>query len=137
VDGGQAGQRRELGAAAAYVALFLLGAMQGLIGCFEFDHSLGGVPLAALAFGALILATCVLGAAGMGSALGAVLPAIGWLAAAFVLTQPTAGGSVIVTNTGTGKWFLYGGAVCAGAGVAAGLRWRARRPRAGRPGASA
>lgn len=136
VEGGQVRQRRELGAAAAYVALFLLGAMQGLIGCFEFAHSPGGVPLAALAFCALILATCLLGGAGMGSPLGGILPAIGWLAASFLLTQPTSAGSVIVTNTPAGKWFLYGGAVCAGAGVVASLRWRPRRPGGGRwPGA--
>ena len=31
--------------------------------------------------------------------------------------MPTAAGSVIVTNTTAGKWYLYGGAVCAGLGV--------------------
>ena len=39
------GQRRDRRAAAAYVALFLLGVMQGLIGCFQFSHSLAGVPV--------------------------------------------------------------------------------------------
>jgi hypothetical protein len=127
VEGGQAGQRRGRGAAAAYVALFGLGAMEGLIGCFEFSHSVGGVPVAALAFCALILATCLLGGAGMGSPLGGIMPAVGWLAASFVLTLPTSAGSVIVTNTSAGEWYLYGGAVCAGVGVAGSLRWRSRR----------
>ena len=31
--------------------------------------------------------------------------------------MPTAAGSVIVTNTTAGKWYLYGGAVGAGLGV--------------------
>lgn len=127
VEGGQTRQRREFGVVAAYVALFALGAMQGLIGSFQFSHTLGGVPVASLAFCALILATCLLGSAGMGTTLGGVLPAIGWMAAAFVLTLPTAAGSVIVTNTSAGKWYLYGGAVCAAIGILASFRWRPRR----------
>ncbi len=118
--------------ATAYAALFVLGALEGLIGCFHFAHTLGGIPVAALAFCVLILVTSVAGAAGMGSALGGVLPAIGWLAASFVLTLPTAAGSVIVTNTSAGEWYLYGGAACAAVGVVAGFRWRLRRPGAGR-----
>jgi hypothetical protein len=140
VEGRRTGQRRDLGAAAAYAALFVLGVLEGLIGCFHFGHSLGGVPAASLVFCALILATSVAGAAGMGTAMGGVLPAIGWLAVSFVLTLPTAAGSVIVTNTTAGEWYLYGGAACAAAGVVASFRqrWRpgASRPSAGRqPGA--
>jgi len=138
VEGGQTRQRREIGAVAAYAALFVLGAMQGLIGSFQFSRTLGGVPVASLAFCALILATSLLGSAGMGTALGGVLPAIGWMAAAFLLTLPTAAGSVIVTNTPAGQWFLYGGAVCAAIGVVASFRWRPRRPGGSRwPGAGA
>ena len=110
-----------------YVLLFLLGAVEGLIGCFLFSNSVGGFPLAALGFGALILVTCLLAGAGMGSPMAAVVVAVGWLAASFVLTLPTAAGSVIVTNTTAGKWYLYGGAVCAGVGIAASFRWRPRR----------
>ena len=90
VEAGQTGQRRDRGAVPAYVALFLLGVMQGLVGCFQFSHTLAGVPVMSLAFCALILATSLLGGAGMGTALGGVLPAIGWMAAAFLLTLPTA-----------------------------------------------
>src|SRR5262249_24389079 len=50
VDGGQARQRREIGTVAAYAALFVLGALEGLIGSFHFAHSLGRVPVASLAF---------------------------------------------------------------------------------------
>ena len=126
--GGQPVPRREAPAAAAYAALFVLGALQGLIGCFQFAHSLGPVPVASLAFCVLVLVTSLAGAAGMGSALGGVLPAIGWLAASFVLTLPTAAGSIVVTNTFAGKWYLYGGAACAAIGVVGSFRWRPRRP---------
>ncbi len=132
VEGGQTGQRREVGVVTAYAALFVLGALEGLIGCFQFARTLGGIPVAALAFCVLILVTSVAGAAGMGTALGGVLPAIGWLAASFVLTLPTAAGSVIVTSTFAGEWYLYGGAACAAVGVVASFRWRLRRPGAGR-----
>ena len=37
--------------------------------------------------------------------------------ASFALTMPTASGSVIVTDTTAGKWYLYGGAASAGLGV--------------------
>jgi Family of unknown function (DUF6113) len=124
--------RLALGVAVTYVLLFLLGAIEGLIGCFQFSHSLGKVPAAALGFCALILVTCVLGGAGMRSGFGGLVPAIGWLAASFVLTLPTAAGSVIVTNTTAGKLYLYGGAVCAAIGSAISFRYRPRRPGGGR-----
>jgi len=111
-----------------YVLLFLLGAVEGLIGCFLFSHSVGSFPLAALGFGALILVTCLLAGAGMGSGFGGLVPAVGWLAASFVLTLPTAAGSVIVTNTTAGKWYLYGGAACAAMGIVVSFGLRLRRP---------
>jgi hypothetical protein len=127
VEGGQTRRRWEIGVVAAYVALFVLGVMEGLVGSFHYSHSLGPVPVASLAFCALILATSLLGGAGMGTALGGVLPAIGWMAAAFLLTLPTAAGSVIVTNTRAGEWYLYGGAICAAVGVVASFRFRPQR----------
>jgi hypothetical protein len=115
--------------AGGYLALFLLGGLQGLIGCFQFSS--GPAPLAAILFDLAILATCVLGCRGMRTASGGVLPAAGWFVAALVLTSTSANGSVIVTNTPAGMWFLYGGAVCAAAGVVyAFARWsRPRRER--------
>jgi hypothetical protein len=45
-----------------------------------------------------------------------------------ILAMGTAGGSVLITNTGAGQWFLFGGAVCAAAGVVIGfVRWSPRR----------
>jgi Family of unknown function (DUF6113) len=105
------------GAGSAYAVLFLLGVMEGLIGCFQFSHGIGPVPVAALAFCVVIFVTCLLGGLGMGSPMGALMPAFGWFLASFLLTMPTAAGSVIVTDTTAGKWYLYGGAASAGVGV--------------------
>jgi len=111
-----------------YLALLLLGAAEGLIGCFQFSRGAGPVPAAALVFCVLLFASCLLGGWGMGTPLGALMVALGWLGVSVLLTMPSAGGSVIVTNTAAGRWFLYGGAVCAGAGLAVSFRWRTRRP---------
>ena len=100
--------------AAAYLALCLLGALLGLIGTFQYSR--GPAPLAAILFDVAILAACVLGSIGMRSALGGVLPAAGWFVVTLVLSSISAGGSVLITDTAAGKWFLFGGAVCAAAG---------------------
>lgn len=107
---------------AAYVVLFVLGAVQGLIGTFHYSH--GPAPLAAIGFDIAILATCVLGSSGMRTALGGVLPAVGWLLVTLVLSSVSAGGSILVTASLAGEWFLFGGAVAAAAGaVYAFARW--------------
>jgi Family of unknown function (DUF6113) len=107
---------------AGYLVLFLAGLVQGLIGTFQFSR--GPAPLIAILFDAAILATCVLGSWGMRTALGGVLPAIGWFVATLVLSSTSAGGSVIVTSTTAGEWFLFGGSLCAAAGaVYAFARW--------------
>jgi hypothetical protein len=60
----------------------------------------------------------------MRSAAGAVLPAAGWLIVSLLLGTSSSGGSVLVTNTAAGKWFLFGGAVCAAGGAVFGFaRW--------------
>jgi hypothetical protein len=106
-----------------YIMLFLLGVGQSLIGCFQYSRALGSVPVAALAFDVLILVTCVLGAWGMRSPLGGLVPAVGWFVTTYVLAMGTSGGSVVIMNTGAGKWFLFGGSVCAGAGVLIAFAW--------------
>jgi len=106
----------------AYLMLFLLGAMEGLLGCFWYGS--GPVPLAALAFDALLLATSLLAAWGMRKPVGGLMPAVGWFLASFVLAMGTKGGSVVITNTSAGKWFLFGGSATAvAAAVAAFVRW--------------
>ena len=116
--------------AAAYAALFLAGAVQGLIGSFQYSRL---VPFGAIGFCAALLATCLLGAWAMRSITGALWPAIGWIVASFVLSMPAASGSVIITNTAAGKWYLYGGTVSSLAGIALSLgpwiRGAAARPR--------
>jgi hypothetical protein len=104
-------------AGGGYLMLGVLGLAQSVLGSFQYGHVVGPVPLTALAFDLLILLTCVAGAWGMRRPLGGLMPAVGWFAGAFVLAMGTAGGSVVITNTGPGKWFLFGGAACALAGV--------------------
>ena len=90
----------------AYVVLLLLGAVQGGIGSFQYSDL---SPFGAILFCAGIFVTCLLAAWGMGSVSGAFVPAVGWIVATFVLSQPMSGGSVIIANTSAGKWYLYGG----------------------------
>ncbi|MGH3272920.1 MAG: hypothetical protein ACRDNZ_01160 [Streptosporangiaceae bacterium] len=117
----------------AYAALFVLGVGEAVIGCFQYSR--GPAPFAAIGFGLGILATCLLAGWGMRTALGGLMPGIGWLATSIALATGTQGGSVLITNTAAGQWFLFGGAVCATAGcLVAYLCWSApaRDARAGR-----
>jgi hypothetical protein len=113
-----------------YGVLFLFGAMQGLIGSFQYSRASGPVPVAALACCAVILATCVLAAWATRSVSGAVLPGIGWILTSFVLSMPVSNGSVIITSSTAGKWYLYGGTLCVAAAVVASFvgaaRWAGR-----------
>jgi len=99
--------------------LFLLGVAEGVIGSFHYSGGIGGLPGAAVAFDALILVTCLFAAWGMRRPAAGLMPAVGWFAASFVLAMRTPGGSIVITNTAAGKWFLFGGALCAAAGVVA------------------
>lgn len=110
----------------AYALLALLGVMEGLIGCFQFGGMAGPVPVAALVLCLALFVTCLLGGIGMGSAAGSLAVAVGWFAASFVLSLPTGGGSVILTNTAAGMWYLYGGSLAAVAAVVAVFTARAR-----------
>jgi hypothetical protein len=115
---------------AAYAALFLAGAVEGLLGSFQYSRN---APFGAIVFCVVLLATCLAGSWAMRSVPGALWPALGWIAASFVLSLPVASGSVIISNTSAGKWYLYGGTICAlgGVGVAFGARIRlaGKRPR--------
>lgn len=114
--------------AAGYVLLFVLGALQGVIGSFQYSRGPG--PLVAIILDVLILATCVLAAWGTRSFGAGLLPAVGWIIASFVLSMPRANGSVIIANTAEGKWYLYGGSLAAAVGAAAAFQFRSRaRPR--------
>jgi len=118
---------------ACYAVLFLLGVAEGVIGSFQYSGGIGRIPGAALGFDALILVTCLLAAWGMRRPAAGLMPAVGWFAASFVLAMRTPGGSIVITNTVAGKWFLFGGALCAAAAVVASfaLLPTARAPRRG------
>ena len=109
-------ERRQRGIMAVlYLVLLLLGLMQGLIGSFQYSQS--PVPLVAIVLDVAIFVTCVLGGWGARSFPGGLIPALGWIVASFVLSMPSSRGSVIITNTAAGKWYLYGGTLAAVAGA--------------------
>jgi hypothetical protein len=108
---------RLLLAGAVYAVLFLLGVVESLIGGFQYSRMIGSVPAAALVSCAVILATCLLGAWAMRSVSGAFAPAAGWVVTSLVLSMPVSNGSVIISDSAAGKWYLYGGTVSALAGV--------------------
>ena len=115
----------------AYLVLFLLGLLEGLIGCFQYAGSAGKVPVAALALLLVLFATCLLAGLGLRSAGAAFAVAAGWFLVAAVLSLPTGGGSVILTSTAAAMVYVYGGALVAAAAIVlAFLLWS--RPRAGR-----
>ena len=58
---------------------------------------------------------------------GALCPALGWMIASFVLSMPVSSGSVIITDSTAGKWYLYGGTVASLAGVGLSLLAGVRR----------
>jgi hypothetical protein len=104
---------------ATCVALVLFGMLQALLGAFF--YGVGPAPLASIGFDLAIAATCLLGAWGLGRPLGGVVPAIGWFVVAFVLATSTSGGSVVITASAAGEWFLFGGACGATGGMLAAL----------------
>ena len=114
-----------------YGVLFLFGAVQGLIGSFQYSRASRSVPVAALICCVVILATCLLGAWATRSVSGAVLPGIGWILTSFVLSMPVSNGSVIITSTTPGEWYLYGGTLSVAAAVVVSFvgaaRWAGRR----------
>jgi hypothetical protein len=69
----------------AYGLLLILGAVEGLIGSFQYSAWTTG----------------------------AIVPAVGWIVASFVLDSPSHQGSVIVAAVPSGEWYLYGGSVAA------------------------
>ena len=114
-----------------YLLLFALGVLEGLLGALWYAWTLGPVPVAALGWAVAIFLTCFGAAWGMQAATAGLMPAVGWFLAVFIMAMPTRGGSVLITNTGAGKWFLYGGTLCVLAGVVASFATQGRS-RAGR-----
>jgi hypothetical protein len=99
-----------------YLALFVLGLAQGLIGSFQYSQS--PAPLFAIVLILILFATCVLAGWGLRTYAAGILPALGWVVASFILAMPKPNGSVIIEANSAGEWYLYGGALAAAAGAA-------------------
>jgi hypothetical protein len=120
------GGQRALITAGGYLMLFLLGAFQGLIGSFQYSQS--PAPLIAIVLVVVIFVTCVGCGWGTGTFGGGVLPAVGWILASFILASARPNGSVIITATSPGEWYLYGGALACAIGTVTAFFTRLRRP---------
>ena len=99
-----------------YLALFGLGAVQGVLGSFQYSRS--PAPFIAILLILILFATCVLASWGLRTYSAGILPALGWVVASFILAMPRQNGSVIIEASPAGEWYLYGGAVAAAAGAA-------------------
>lgn len=117
VPGRPSGSRGRAFGVVVYLALLVLGIVEGIVGSFQYGQS--PAPLVAIALAVLILATCVFGGWGTEPLGGALAPAAGWLLASFILSMGSQEGSVIITNTTAGQWYLYGGTLAAVIGVLA------------------
>jgi hypothetical protein len=120
----QGGGQRAL-TAVGYLTLFLLGALQGLIGSFQYSQA--PAPLIAIILAVVIFATCVACGWGFGTFGAGLLPAVGWIIASFILAMPRPNGSVIITATAAGECYLYGGALGCVAGAVTSFFTRLRR----------
>jgi Family of unknown function (DUF6113) len=118
------GGRRTL-TVVGYVMLFLLGAFQGVIGSFQYSQA--PVPLIAIILVMIIFGTCVACGWGIGTFGAALLPAVGWLLASFILAMPRPNGSVVITASAAGEWYLYGGALACAVGCLTAFFTRLRR----------
>lgn len=112
--------------AVGYVILFLLGALEGLVGSLQYSQP--PAPLIAIVLDVIILATCVACGWGVGTFTAGLLPAVGWIVASFVMAMPRSNGSVIITATAAGEWYLYGGALACLIGAVASAFTRGRSP---------
>ena len=99
-----------------YLALFVLGAVQGVIGSFQYSRS--PAPFIAILLIVILFVTCVLAGWGLRTYSAGILPALGWVIASFILALPRPNGSVIIESSSAGEWYLYGGALAAAAGAA-------------------
>ena len=85
------GGHRALTTAAGYLVLFVLGAFQGLIGCFQYSRA--PAPLIAIVLVVIIFGTCVACGWGVGTFAGGLLPAVGWILVSFILATGRPNGS--------------------------------------------
>ena len=81
--------------ALGYLALFVLGAIQGLIGSFQYSRS--PTPLIAIILIVIIFVTCAGAGWGIGTFGAGLLPGVGWILASFIISMPRPNGSVVIT----------------------------------------
>ena len=110
-----------------YLLLFVFGALQGLIGSFQYSQS--PAPLIAIVLVVVLFVTCLACGWGFGTSAGGLVPALGWILAAFILAMARPSGSIIITATSAGEWFLYGGALACLLGSVGSIAFRAARKR--------
>jgi hypothetical protein len=108
-----------------YVMLFVLGAFQGLIGSFQYGQA--PAPLIAIILAVVIFVTCAACGWGIGTFGAGLMPALGWIFASFIIAMPRPNGSVVITATAPGEWYLYGGALACAAGCVTAFFTRLRR----------
>jgi hypothetical protein len=115
-------RRGRLMASVTYLLLFLFGLLQAVIGSFQYSR--GPVPVTSVCFALGIFVTCILSAWGMRTVVAGLMPGVGWFIAAFILATGTQGGSILITNSTAGEWFLFGGSIGAAAGcLVSYVRW--------------
>jgi hypothetical protein len=112
--------------AAGYLMLFVLGILEGLIGSFQYAQP--PAPLIAIVLALVIFATCAACGWGIGTFAAGLMPALGWILASFIIAMPRPNGSVVITATAAGEWYLYGGALACLVGSLTAFVTRLRRP---------
>src|ERR1700726_2625477 len=76
--------------AAGYVMLFVLGALQGMIGSFQYSRS--PTPLIAIILVVIIFVTCAACGWGIGTFGAGLLPGVGWILTSFIISMPRPNG---------------------------------------------
>ena len=112
--------------AVGYLMLFILGALQVLIGSFQYGQS--PTPVIAIILVLVIFLTVVGCGGGIGTFGAGLLPAVGWILMSFFLAMGRANGSVLITNTAAGQWYLYGGSLACLIGAFVSFFTRVRQP---------
>ncbi|QBI52571.1 hypothetical protein [Streptomonospora litoralis] len=110
-----------------YAVLLVVGISVGLGGSvlagwlsYLWQAGMAGQAVAAVALlgvVAVLFAGCRAAGWGMGSRLGAGLPALGWGAAVFSLIAMTSGGDIVLTSTVIDYCYLFGGLAAVGIAV--------------------
>jgi hypothetical protein len=119
--------QREVPAPVGYLLLFVFGALQGLIGSFQYSQS--PTPLIAIILVVILFVTCLACGWGFRTFAGGLVPALGWVLASFIMAMPRPNGSVVITATAAGEWYLYGGALACLLGSLGSIAFRAGRRR--------